>query len=100
MIAERDRDERKNNIIIKGMDREGEITRERMEEFRREKLNIEVKVIRCRRSGGVLVVKLENEHMKKKVMRNKSKLKGRNSFIENNLSWEERKVQEKINRWI
>lgn len=86
MIAERDRDERKNNIIIRSMDREGEITRERMEEFRREKLNIEVKVIRCRRSGGVLVVKLENEHMKKKVMRNKSKLKGRNSFIENNLS--------------
>lgn len=82
------------------MDREGEITREKMEEFRRKKLNIEVKVIRCRRSEGVLVVKMENEHMKKKVMRNKSKLKGRNIFTENNLSWEERKVQEKINRWI
>lgn len=60
------------------MDRESEITREKMEEFRREKLNIEVKVIRCRRSEGVLVVKMENEHTKKKIMRNKSKLKGRN----------------------
>lgn len=66
LIAERDRNKKRNNIIIKDMDREGEITREKMKKCRREKLNIEAKVIRCRRSEGVLVVKMENEHMKKK----------------------------------
>lgn len=33
-------------------------------------------------------------------MRNKFKLKGEKIFIENNLSWEKRKIQEKINRQI
>lgn len=31
-------------------------------------------------------------------MKNKNKLKGSNIFIENNLTWEERNVQEKISR--
>lgn len=34
------------------------------------------------------------------MMRNKFKLKGEKIFIENNLSWEKRKIQEKINRQI
>jgi len=32
-------------------------------------------------------------------MRNKFKLKGGRIFIENDLSFEERKVQEKMNKW-
>lgn len=32
-------------------------------------------------------------------MRNKFKLKGEKIFIKNDLSWEERKIQDKINRW-
>lgn len=53
----------------------------------------------CRNSGPVIVAKFENEEKKKEVMRNKNKLKEDNIFIENDLSWEERKQQEKINRW-
>jgi len=47
-----------------------------------------------------VVVRLEDEETKKKVMRNKSRLKGENIFIENDLSWEERNVQGKINWWV
>lgn len=32
-------------------------------------------------------------------MRNKNKLKGKNIFINNDLTWEERKLQEKLNKW-
>lgn len=32
-------------------------------------------------------------------MCNKRKLKGKSIFIENNLTWEERKVQEKMGKW-
>lgn len=46
-----------------------------------------------------LSVKLESEKVKKEVMRNKFKLKGEKIFIKNDLSWEERKIQNKINRW-
>lgn len=46
-----------------------------------------------------LSVTLESEKVKKEVMRNKFKLKGEKIFIKNDLSWEERKIQDKINRW-
>lgn len=32
-------------------------------------------------------------------MRNKNKLKGETIYIENDLTWEERKIQERISRW-
>lgn len=48
----------------------------------------------------MIIVRLENKEVKKEMMRNKFKLKGEKIFIENNLSWEKRKIQEKINRSI
>jgi len=50
----------------------------------------------------VVIIKLENERIKEEVMKNKYKLKGdiySKIFIENDLSWEEKKIQGKINRW-
>lgn len=64
----------------------------RIEEFIKEKLGIEVNVKIWKRSERVLIVKLENEKIKKEIMINKSKLKGENIFIENDLSWDDRKA--------
>jgi len=33
-------------------------------------------------------------------MRNKFRLKGENIFVENDLSWEEKNIQVKINKWV
>lgn len=44
------------------------------------------------------MVKIENNEKRKEIMKNKYKLKGEKIFIENDLSQEERKTQEKINR--
>lgn len=43
----------------------------------------------------MIIARLENKEVKKEVMRNKFILKGEKIFIENDLSWEERKIQEK-----
>lgn len=99
------REKRKNNIIIRGVrllkEREGG-KRECAEWARsllKEKVGVEGEVISCRMSGTVLIVKLGSEDYKKEVMRNKYKLRGETIFIEIDLSWEERKMQEKINNW-
>lgn len=44
-----------------------------MEGFIKEKLEIEVKVIRCKLSGRVIVVTLEDQEMKRRVMNQKYK---------------------------
>lgn len=102
MISSREKDERKNNIVIKGAEREmeKEISTEKVEKFLKEKLDITCKVDACWWSGKVIVVKLESEEEKMQVLKNKSKLKGEKTFIERDLTWEERRVQEKINRWV
>lgn len=40
----------------------------------------------------MVIVGLENGEDKKEIMRRKSKLKGGNIFIDNDLTWEERKT--------
>lgn len=47
----------------------------------------------------MIIVRLEDVESKE-IMRNKFKLKGEKIFIENYLSWEKRKIQERINRWV
>lgn len=79
---------------------EKEISAERIEAFFKEKLDIICKVDACWRSGKVVVARLENEEGKLQVLRNKSKLIGERIFIEKDLTREERKIQEKINKWV
>lgn len=70
-----------------------------VEQLLRVKLQVNCNVISCWKSGIVTIAKLENE-MKKEIMRNKNKLRGMNIYIENGLSWEDRKVQENFNKWV
>lgn len=100
LVREKEKEERKNNIVIKGIKKEGWITKEWVEKFIKEKIDVEVKVNKCRKSNNVLIITLEEEIKKREVMRAKNRLKGEKIFIENDLTWEERKVQEKIYRWV
>ena len=43
-------------------------------------------------NGTVIVVRVGSEKENSEIMRNKHKLKGGRIFIENDLSWEERKI--------
>ncbi|XP_039303405.1 golgin subfamily A member 6-like protein 1 [Solenopsis invicta] len=106
-VKEKAREGRKNNIIMrgikipKGVERNEKECKEWAEALIKEKIGVDIdgKVVNCRESGKIILIKLDNEEGKKEIMRNKYKLKGENLYIENNLSWEERKVQERIHRW-
>lgn len=67
IITEREKEERKNNIVIEGIGLTNEVEKDkkRREEwakgFLREKIGIECKVVYCRRSSTVIIVKLDNK---------------------------------------
>lgn len=92
LVSDKKRGKRRENII-KGIKINRELSKERIKIFLRSKLRVEAKVKTWKVSGEVIVIKLEN-----KVMKNKNKLKGGNIFIENDLSLEDTKIQEVINR--
>jgi len=70
-----------------------------LKELLNNKLGVLCEVGEVRKSGPVIVAKIVGEEGKKEIMKNKYKLKGKNLFIENDLSFENRKVQEKLSRW-
>lgn len=49
-------------------------------------------------SGKVIMINSKNNNMKKEVMKNKNKLKGESIFVEHDLMWHKRKIQEKIKK--
>lgn len=96
---EKERDERRCNIVIKGMNvEEGNDGKVWVQEFLKERLKVECRINKYLISGSVIVARIKNEEKKKEIMANKNRLRGERVYIENNLSWEERKVQERINR--
>lgn len=102
-MEERERMERSKNIAIKGIDvnkGKGEINNSWIEKFFKEAIEVEVKVIKCRISGKVIIATIEREEMKEEIMKKKSRLGGRRLLIEHDLTGEERKKQEKIHQWI
>ncbi|KYN18391.1 Lysosomal aspartic protease [Trachymyrmex cornetzi] len=108
-MSDKDKSERKNNIVLKGVDidkvrtemKEGgkEDWVEWIGNFMREKVGISGGIVGGRVSGRVIIATLENEKVKRDIMGNKYKFKGEQVYVENDLSWEERKIQEQINRW-
>lgn len=60
-MEDKEREKRKDNIIIKGLEKEGRLEVEQVENFFKEKLEVKVKVMNCRRSGKVIVAKFESE---------------------------------------
>lgn len=99
-IKDKEKEDRRNNVAIKGLRLEDDIVDWKVwvQNFLLEKLGVKCVVSNVRKSGAVIIVKLEYED-KREVMKNKYKLKGGNVFIENDLTWEERKVQEEMRKW-
>jgi len=100
LTSEKEKEERKDNITIRGWGKVEKIEKGKVEEFLKDRLGLEIKVKGCKVNGKVIVVNLNNSEDKKEIMKGKSKLKGGNIFIDNDLTWEERKTQERINKWV
>jgi len=72
--------------IPKKIEKDKKEIREWAKSLIKEKIGVDCKVIGCRESETVLVIKLENAEMKMEIMRNKYKLKGDRIFIKNDVS--------------
>jgi len=90
-VNEREREERKSNIILRGVTIPAEVEgkREKRQEWVKEliacKLEVECEVGKVRKSGPVIVAKIIGEERKREIMKRKHKLKGDQIYIENDL---------------
>jgi len=79
-VTDKDR-ERKKNIIIKGIKISREVGNDRKKSINwvtdliKEKC-VDAKVVACRKSGTIVMMKMENKEEKREMMRNKFRLKG------------------------
>lgn len=102
IIVDREKEEKKNNIVIKGIKKEATENsnlKEWVEKLLKNKLGKEYNLEYCRWSGSVILAKVKNIEEKIEIMKQKNKLKGEVIYIENDLTWEERRTQEKISKW-
>lgn len=67
MIFDEEKEERRDKIVIKGVDTEEKDLKKWISKFIKKKMKIEVEIISCRKSGKVLVAKLKDWQMKRKV---------------------------------
>lgn len=101
----KERERRRSNVVIKGLKLRTEKGEEEVRKLLNEGLGLEVTVREVKRVGtvdregrGRLVVKLEDEDQKRRIMTGKRKLKRRKERIEEDRAWGERRVQWIIER--
>lgn len=102
MLKDKEREERRNNIVIKGLGRKVGMDEKGVEDWLKELIGVECKVMSRRVIRGVLIAKLESGDVKREVMQNKKKLgevEGGKYFIDNDLTWEERSERWEMNEW-
>jgi len=98
MILDKEKKERKNNIVIKGANPVGDLSKW-VQKFLKDSLEVDYGLGQVKISRRVVIVKLGSEERKREIMQKKNKLCGGNIFIENDLTWEERKSQREIRVW-
>ncbi|XP_024876616.1 cilia- and flagella-associated protein 45-like [Temnothorax curvispinosus] len=100
MMEKKDREERKNNIIIKGLNvgKERKGLEKEVEEFVKERLGVEAKMERARLVGGgkIIQAKIRDQENKRKIMESKSRLGKEEIYIENDRTVKERETQREI----
>ena len=102
-IERQDRDKRRNNVVIKGVQIEGNQMEEKVEELLRDKLKIVAKVkkgysVKGKDDKRIIIAEMDSWENKKEVMKMKGLLKDTNIFIENDQTYEERKIQAELRK--
>lgn len=90
--------QKKNNIVIKGANFEGDITK--VQKFLEEKLKIKNRPEAVQtfknQDREISVVKMKSWEEKEEIMKNKSKLKGTQFYIDHDLTKTESEIQKKL----
>lgn len=93
---------KKRNIIIKGHEFKDNEGSAEVEKFITEKLDIEVKIRDIRKIKGnegklaMAIAEVDSWEAKEKIMKNKSKLRGTNCYIDNDLTKTEEHIQREL----
>lgn len=98
-LEEKEKKERKNNVVINGVREDKLKTKMEVEEFLREELDVNVTILQTFKAGrekNVTVIKLASWEDKLQILKNKKKLGKKRIFIDNDLSSEERDIQRKL----
>ncbi|KAJ3647241.1 hypothetical protein Zmor_024770 [Zophobas morio] len=91
--------ERRNNIVIKGGKLQGSEIPAEVEELLKNKVGIQTKIQDARLVSEkyvIVVAKIENWDTKRAIMKQKNKLKGSKTFIEDDYTKQESERQKKI----
>lgn len=100
IIEDKERKDRKNNIVIRGLRNEKKETKEVGKQFLEKEFGAGGKIKYIKTEGkekrDVIIVEMEDWQAKEKIMKEKSKLRGRNIFIDHDMTKEEREVQRKL----
>jgi hypothetical protein len=97
----REKKERKNKLVIKGLHKEGSMNiKEAANIFLEKEFGVKEEVKRIQISGRqdkeVVIVEMDCWESKEKIMKEKKKLGSRKIYIEHDMSFEDREIQ----RWI
>ncbi|KAK9707951.1 hypothetical protein QE152_g27532 [Popillia japonica] len=100
-LARIEKEHKKENIVIKGLDPTENINKIDVQEFIEEKMGIKVEIKEVERIGinnsrMIIKAKMNNMDNKRLVMKNKNKLKGTKYFIDPKFTNEEEKIQKKL----
>ncbi|KMQ93503.1 hypothetical protein RF55_6394 [Lasius niger] len=97
-LERKEGEERKGNIIIKGIKEERRELKEEVVKLFRE-IEVEAPMGEVKRIGrrekdkaGMALIKIGNMDIKKEIMEKRKRLKGREERIEDDLTWRERKM--------
>ncbi|KAF2879662.1 hypothetical protein ILUMI_26508 [Ignelater luminosus] len=98
------KDKKKNNVVLKGIEahtKNEQINSNAIEKFKKDKLNLDIKIngvkqIKTKWDRLMVIAKCETFEQKLQVMKATNKLKGIAYYIEDELSPDEIKLQEKL----
>lgn len=96
LLEKQERIERKNNIVLRGIEISGEINKEKIGQLFRQKLGVNRQPVWVKVNNNIIVIKMRNWEEKLEVMSHKKQLKGSTIFLDNDLTKEEREIQRKI----
>lgn len=99
-LEEKEKKERRNNIIVKGLEWKSGNKKEEVKEFLTKEFGIGKKIrntiIFGRKEREWAMVEIEDWETKQAIMRDKKKLRGKNIFIDHDLTKEEREIQKAL----
>lgn len=98
-MEQKEKREKRNNIIIKNTGNTEEIIVEDVKDFIKQKLKVDIQVEETFKvNNRITVVKMKDWKEKEKVMKNKYLLNGSDIYIENDMTVMEREIQSKLRK--